>query len=1160
MASLRGSIKLSFFLFPPDARTNDKMVRDLQTHSGSNASRCSAPVKRLICHFFGPVAAIAIVIGFVGGESQSADPVMDLSGQWQVVFDRDRTFDPAVKTNSDGGESNSVSSTPVEIAKLPGSLRDSGLGDLVGPNTKWIASSRQKFWESTRFDPYRGNDNFKLPFWLQPERHYVGKAWYRREINIPATWEKRKILLHLERPHWQTEVWIDDKFAGQNDSLSVPHEYDITSLVGSGKHWLTIGIDNSCDLIDVGIDAHSVSDHTQSAWHGIVGEIQLRSQPMVSVELVKVLALPKSPSVRATVKIGNTSGQIESGRLNLLIEQEGIAWGTASLDIAVPTGGGTFDVSIPWNREPALWDEFRPTLYHLTTSLERSGNLDSKNSTTFGVRSVESRDEKLLLNEHPIFLRGTLECCVFPLTGYPPTDVNAWKRILNICKFHGLNHLRFHSWCPPEAAFVAADEIGFYYQIESSTWPNISVQLGAKLPIDDWLYRESERIIAAYANHPSFLLMVAGNEPSGARHGAEYLEPWVDHFNRIEDRVLFSAGSGWPQTKQSQFHVLPGPRLHQWGHGLRSRINAFGPETITDYRSIVGRHNVPLISHEAGQWCAFPNLDETSKYTGPLKARNLEIFRDLLDQTGMLAQADDFVMASGKLQAICYKEEIESCLRTPGLGGFQLLGLHDFPGQGTATVGILDAFWDPKPYINAGQFRQSCGPITPLARMSKRIWTNNETFVADLEVAQFGPETLADVTPRWTITHGDHVLASGELTSTTIDSSRLSEIGQVEWNLSGINEACELTLTAILPRSDVFSSTLASPHDITNSWNFWVYPQSDSLTDDPDILIKQYLDDQAIERLREGGKVVLLTRASSVKTDTQIGFSPIFWNTAWTNGQAPHTLGILCDPGHPSLSKFPTRFHSDWQWWELIKRSATMELNDLPTDLVPIIQVIPDWYNPKRLALMIEANVEGGKLLICTIDLNGDLSSTTVVRQMRQSLMEYVAGEQFEPPGKLSIEQVRSLFREPSALQKINALVTTDSHQPGHEAEFAIDGNRATIWHTAWSPTVKPLPHWLQIDLREPRRVEGVRCVPRADYARGRIAGYKIMVSEDASIWHEVAVGDWSNNSEAKEILISLNHHVQFVRLVAESDADERGIASLAEFEIVMGEDEINSE
>ena len=238
-----------------------------------------------------------------------------------------------------------------------------------------------------------------------------------------------------------------------------------------------------------------------------------------------------------------------------------------------------------------------------------------------------------------------------------------------------------------------------------------------------WLYREAERILKAYGNHPSFMLMPYGNEPGGKKAGA-WLAQWVTHWRAADSRRLYTSGSGWPQLPENQFHVTPDPRIQAWGDGLNSRINAKAPETTTDYRDYISQRSVPVISHEIGQWCVYPNFKEIPKYTGYLKPKNFEIFRDRLQANGLGALAQKFLLASGRLQALCYKEDIESALRTPGMGGFELLDLHDFPGQGTALVGVLDPFWEEKGYITAKEYSRFCNATVPLARLSKRVFTN----------------------------------------------------------------------------------------------------------------------------------------------------------------------------------------------------------------------------------------------------------------------------------------------------------------------------------------------------------------------------------------------------------------------------------------------------
>ena len=350
------------------------------------------------------------------------------------------------------------------------------------------------------------------------------------------------------------------------------------------------------------------------------------------------------------------------------------------------------------------------------------------------------KDGRLAINGVPIFLRGTLECCIFPLTGYPPTDIDAWRRIVKICKAHGLNHIRFHSWCPPEAAFIAADEAGIYYQVESSAWAsNGGAEIGSGMPLDAWIDVETARMIREYGNHPSFLMMAYGNEPGGPNY-KNWLQEWVARWKAKDARRFWTTAAGWPLMPGSDYHNMPEPRIQGWGQGMRSIINAEAPRTDFDWSDHVNVHpDAPFVSHEIGQWCAYPNYGEIPKYTGFFKAKNFEVLQEMAKRNGLLPQAKDFLMASGKLQTLCYKHDIEAAMRTQAFGGFQLLDLHDFPGQGTALVGVLDAFWDSKGYVTADEYARFAGPVVPLARLKKMTWQTNETLEADLQLSTSVP-------------------------------------------------------------------------------------------------------------------------------------------------------------------------------------------------------------------------------------------------------------------------------------------------------------------------------------------------------------------------------------------------------------------------------------
>jgi hypothetical protein len=574
-----------------------------------------------------------------------------------------------------------------------------------------------------------------------------------------------------------------------------------------------------------------------------------------------------------------------------------------------------------------------------------------------------------------------------------------------VARAHGLNNLRFHSWCPPEAAFAAADELGFYLQVECSSWANGSAQLGVGQPVDRWLYEEADHILRAYGNHPSFLLMPYGNEPGGEH--VRYLAQWVNHYKQKDPRRLYTSAAGWPQIPENQFHVLPDPRIQAWGGGLKSRVNARPPETCTDYREFIQARSVPVISHEIGQWCVYPNFDETRKYRGYLKPRNFEIFRDSLRAHHLADQARAFLFASGKLQTLCYKEEIESALRTPGMGGFQLLDLHDFPGQGTALIGVLDPFWDSKGYVSPETFRRFCNTTVPLARLPRRVFTTTDRLEADLEVAHFGPTPLEQAVGVWRLVdEAGSRHAQGRLAARPIPVDNGVGLGQVQIPLADLPAPRRYRLVVGLG---------GTPFE--NDWDVWLYPSRVDTTTPAGVTVVHDLDDAARAALDAGGKVLLLAPPGRAKGDQHgkvaLGFSSIFWNTAWTQRQPPHTLGILCDPKHPALDGFPTERHSNWQWWYLVSRADAMILDHLPPRLRPIVQVIDDWVTNRRLGLVFEAKVGPGKLLVCSIDLERDLEANPVARQMRHSLLTYLGSDRFKPDHEVTLDQVRGLFGRP---------------------------------------------------------------------------------------------------------------------------------------------------
>tara|TARA_R110002049_G_scaffold267422_1_gene443786 strand:+ start:16394 stop:19240 length:2847 start_codon:yes stop_codon:yes gene_type:complete len=943
---------------------------------------------------FSQTIKIVVICFFLAvlSSCQSEDKLsMDLSGEWGFKMDSlDQGIDDAwFKTNLSEGIS------------LPGSMAENGKGNDITVETKWTGNmwNDSLWYKDPKMKKYRQKGNVKVSFWLSPVKVYYGPAWYKKKINIPQSWENKQINLGLERVHWESTVWVDNNKIGMENSLGTAHNYNLSEFLTPGDHTITIRIDNRIKDIDVGLDAHSVSDNTQTNWNGIVGHMQLTATSKVSIGHVKLYPDVANKKVSVVAKIENFTGNTQNCDVQLEVRNKnGIKETFKKVTEKIRIDAkGEINLDFPMGDDPLLWDEFNPNLYEMTVTLKSPLGTDTK-SIDFGMRDFKAKGTIFTINDRPVFLRGTLESAIFPLTGYPPTDVDAWKRIFKIIQNHGLNHMRFHSWCPPEAAFKAADEMGVYLQVEASAWATI----GDGKPIDKWLYKEAEDIINAYGNHPSFVMMAYGNEPSGNNH-KDYLVKFVDHFKALDNRLVYTSGAGWPYIENADYFNTANPRIQHWNEQLKSIINSQPPQTTFDYQSIIDSKPMPTVSHEIGQWCVYPNFKEMSKYTGVLKPKNFEIFKETLEENNLSELADSLLLASGKLQTLCYKADIEAALRTKDFAGFQLLDLHDFPGQGTALVGVLDAFWDEKGYVTPEEYSKFCNETVPLARLKKRVFKNTDSLYAAVEVAHYGEKPLNDVTPTWILTDAEGgVFNKGDFDKIDIQIGNGIKLGEIAIPLARIEKAQKLTLAV-------------NVSDFENSWDVWVYPSKrEPISNENSIKVVKKLDASTIKYLQNGGKVLLnITKgdiAADKGGDIGVGFSSIFWNTSWTKGQKPHTLGILCNPQHAALANFPTEYHSNWQWWDAMSNSNAMVLDDFPTTLTPIVRIVDDWFENRKTALIFEAKVGKGSLLMSGIDLHTNLENRLEAQQLLYSLKTYMASDQFNPKTTLDFKDIKSLL------------------------------------------------------------------------------------------------------------------------------------------------------
>ena len=831
---------------------------------------------------------------------------------------------------------------------------------------------------------------------------YTGNVWYQREIEVPASWAGRRVALFLERSS-TSQVWLNGREAGERQtSRGTPHEHELGEPIPPGRHTLTMLTGSE-----------------------LPGRIEILVTDRVWVRRLKVTPNVAGKTARVSAEIGNATGgsvkgviRLEARSFNCARQHE-----PAAVDLQFDAGPGrkTLESEVAMGDGMLLWDEFQPALYRLTATLKASGagaSYADWMETSFGMLEISPQGAKLQFNGRPVFLRGRASEYNSPITGQLPFDTENWRRFFRNSKRYGLNHLRAYGF-PPDAAFEAADLEGVYVQAE----------LGAQSPISaervQPLVDEAATLLETYGNHPSFCLFTLGNELFGERSAMAQI---VSRLQAQDRRRLFASGSNnfwesqqyepgddfwvtWRTRKSSEGDVRASYACANLPAG---HIETGPPNTERDYSKGLEGVPVPVIAHEIGEFQVYPNYDEIPKFTGLMLPRNLEVFRDRLSKAGMLDQWKDFFHASGALAVLCYKEDIEAALRTAGFGGFQILDLADCHVQGTALVGILDAFNDSKGLVTPEEWRQFCNSTVPLLRFAKYTWSAAETFAADVQVAHYGAVDLRNAVPAWNLKdQAGQVVQSGEMPPTTISRGNTAKLGSISFPLKDLKTPARYELEMLIPGTT-----------FRNRWPIWVFDRSIDTEPPAGVRIARNLDAAAQQKLIDGDTVLLLPDLKDLDVAIEIAgtfvdgqFQSDFWNYSMFQKAcqdlemkpSPGTMGLLMDPKHAALAHFPSEFHTNWQWWHLVKNSRAVALDRTAVSYRPIVQVIDNVDRNHKFGLIFEFRVGKGRLLVCTADLL-KLKDRSEAAQLLHSLLAYAGSAEFRPSTAIDLTTLKNIM------------------------------------------------------------------------------------------------------------------------------------------------------
>lgn len=888
--------------------------------------------------------------------------------------------------------------------ELPGSWAEQGLGDV--PDSHFLAG-----WNATH--------------------DYEGAAWYTRSLDVPAEWQNHAVVLVLKGVRWQSQVWLDGTLIGQNQSLSVPHHYDLTPyLKPAMRQRLAIQIDNR--MIYPLNESHINSEQTATRWGGITGGVELVISPQIAIKSVKCRPDIPAKAFHFEVMLDSAPDLTLEAVVTDPISGTSFTSQTVAED-------GIASCSVALGEDARLWSDEDPFLYQAVFILKQGDTAIDALEKSLGLREITIQGQQIRLNGVPVFLRGYVDCCIFPQTGYPVWDIDHYRHQFRIARSYGFNHVRLHSWTPPEPFWQAADELGMLVQTELPNWSEFYRADDSEPPSDvhHFLMRELEQSVEVLNLHPSWVMFSNGNELISPE-GHHRLIELIARGRELDPTRLFTDNTGFGQIPAPNRTVDYFIQSCNW-HPPKKIYDAASNDTTEDFSAITALSDRPVIGHEHGQFTMYVRPSEAQKYTGALRPSWLESIEETFAAKHISPErVEEYIQASGTHMVRTYKENIERARRTRGLAGLQLLDIRDFPGQGHATTGILDMFWDSKGLVEPETFSEFNGAVVLLMRAASPTFWNGASIEVDLEVSHFGREPLAEGTLTWELVAlDDTTRLSGQITFPVVPTGGVTPLGHL---IIATPSDSQPRAWELVVRVGAFS----------NHWHIWTfpYPEGDASSDvgsrilelrsalpkadfsdnfggtflridvksretmNPalKLALSDRLSLRLLQYLQDGGTVWLMPDATQIYDQVRTRYLPPFWSYLHFPDNVSSVMGMIIRE-HPALADFPHDGYSDWQWYDLVNDTSAICLDSVPL-IEPIVEVIDNFNRAKRLAYAFEARVGAGKLFVSTWKLSDpNVAGRPEVRFLLNKVLQYLKNTAFSPTQKLSVGQLLGLFK-----------------------------------------------------------------------------------------------------------------------------------------------------
>ncbi|WP_181150915.1 sugar-binding domain-containing protein [Paenibacillus sp. PCH8] len=925
---------------------------------------------------------------------------------------------------------------------------------LPGEHTSWETIQIPGSWEEQGYGDEPEYE--RIDTWTKV-REYEGSAWYTQEVHVPVDDPDSQYVFRLEGVRWTTDLWINGQYAGQQDSLLNQQKWDVTSWVKQGDvNRVEICVDNTMKLPLAGSHIHSL--HTATAWGGITGGAYLDRLPPCRVQTLRIQPDAENGAILVQCTVSAPANEVTKWvQLHVDIQHPDGTWldrQSCDMELGVDSGsdldtgagysaeGSTvidqWRLELGIEKRIARWSDESPEQYRAVFHLHDGERELDRLEQSFGLRSFAAQGKQLILNGIPVYLRGYVDCCIFPLTGYPVWDKGYYAQQFRIARSYGFNHVRLHGWSAPEPFWDAADEEGMLVQAELPHWSRFFEKPDQPAPPEvlSYLTQELDGLLQSLHRHPSFVMFSMGNELIGP-NGHPELNVLVSRAQAMDSTRLYTDNTGFGQLpvqgREGDYYI----QSLNWHPPLESAWSAV-PDTTLDYHTVTRLAERPVIGHEHAQYTMYVRPQERAKYTGVLRPSWLEPIEESLTRKGMIGDLEHYQQASGTHLVRSLKETMERIRRTPDAAGVQLLDIRDFPGQGHATTGILDVFWEDKGITTPAEFRRFNADVVLLLSCNERTFYAGEPMHVDVRISHYGKEPLENAFIQWRFIRDDVILTEGEWRTGDVQRGSVMSLGSIV-AMAPRGGAAAFRIEAELRSGD-------SQNVATNVWHGWSFPlyqthpgsnriwntmeelkpflgeAHDDCVDhidgyhllknrEIDSVVVRSLTPNVLDYLVNGGTVWLQPAAEELYDSVETKYLPVFWNYLMFATQPGATMGMYMQDQVPLLGSFPHDGTSDWHWYHLVNGTPAICLDTL-SGVEPLIEVIDHFHRAKRLAYAFEAKVGRGRILVSSLPF-ADLAlmKRPEAAYLLQEILTYLHGDHFCPDTSISVAQLLGIVK-----------------------------------------------------------------------------------------------------------------------------------------------------